>query len=106
MAGANPIWTAEDDDDAAGGGKVVAGDLGNPMVTGAGAGINPLYKDDRRGYDNYSMSSGDSVLIGVEDNQDFKDYKGHKNVRRPLKYQDRIISRICRGIFKSASADP
>ena len=59
---------------------LAAPDLGNPLASGAGAGINPLYKDDRHGYDAYSTSSGDSVLIGVEDNQEFRDYKGHTNV--------------------------
>ncbi len=38
--------------------------------------INPLYKDDRKEFeDSESLSSGDSVLIGIEDQPEFKNYK-------------------------------
>ena len=73
-AGANPIWTVDGD----GEGPAAR------MSAAAGAGINPLYYGGDGGdYDAYSSAgSGDSVLIGVEDNQDFRDYEGHKNVRK------------------------
>ncbi len=44
--------------------------------------MNPLYGRDHRQLDAYSTGSGsgDSIFIGVEDDQDFRDYEGHKNV--------------------------
>ena len=41
--------------------------------------INPLYKNDQDD-DTDSDSSGDNVIIGVEDQDDFKDYQDRYDV--------------------------
>ena len=59
--GTNPLWNPDEDISA------------KPVVVNK---LNPLYKDDRKEFeDTDSLSSGDSVLIGVEDQPEFK---GHK----------------------------
>ncbi len=53
----------------------------NPLVLG----VNPLFgARANEAYDNDSdgaSSSGDEILIGIEDRDDFRDYKGHRHVR-------------------------
>ena len=57
ILGANPVWNPEEED--------------GPKVKNR---INPLYKNDQDD-DTDSDSSGDNVIIGVEDQDDFKDYQ-------------------------------
>ncbi len=65
-SGANPIWNIE-------------GDMENP-VSAPGQQVNPLFNKINDG-DTTSNGSGDSVLIGVEDQAEFNQYRGHKDVR-------------------------
>jgi hypothetical protein len=51
--------------------------------------MNPLFKNDA--YDTDSLGSGDSVLIGVEDQAEFKNYKGHKDVGQTMSYNIQIL---------------
>ena len=44
------------------------------------------FQDRGSDYDASSLDSGDDVFIGVEDKDEFKNYKGHKNVRHLNEY--------------------
>ena len=65
ILGANPVWNPEEED--------------GPKVKNR---INPLYKNDQDD-DTDSDSSGDNVIIGVEDQDDFKDYQDRYDVNTP-----------------------
>ena len=69
LSGANPIYDIEDNGKYLGG--VPDPTLANPL---GNHGANPLYN---QGYDDTSsVGSGGSVLIGVEDTEDFRGFQG------------------------------
>ncbi|TRY80661.1 hypothetical protein TCAL_16764 [Tigriopus californicus] len=76
-SGANPIFNIEDD----------IADFGNaPYQTDnpLGKNIQSAYADNGREFDASSLGSGDSVLIGIENQAEFKNYEGQsRNISRP-----------------------
>ena len=69
--GANPMWNPDEEED----------------ITKMKNKVNPLYQINNQENDYDSDSSGDNVIIGVEDQDDFKDYQE----RYDVKFQIMII---------------
>ena len=85
FAGANPIWNPDETAD-------------EPKLNGK---INPLFKDPGRKGDDSDSGSGDSVFIGVEDQDDFRGYKERyeENVCQLILQQSSGIIYSFLGIF-------
>lgn len=46
-----------------------------------GKNVQSVYADNGRDLDTSSVGSGDSVLIGIENQAEFKNYKGNNKVQ-------------------------
>ncbi len=62
--GANPVWNPE---------EVL-------KPNGLSNGLNPLYRDDDKEFDDSESNDGDDVFIGIENQDDFKGYKDRYDV--------------------------
>ena len=64
VEGTNPVWNPEE----------------TQKANGLSHGLNPLYRDEDKEFDDSESNDGDDVFIGVENQDDFKGYKDRYDV--------------------------
>ena len=64
VEGANPVWNPEE----------------TQKANGLSHGLNPLYRDEDKEFEDSESNDGDDVFIGVENQDDFKGYKDRYDV--------------------------
>ena len=64
VQGANPVWNPEE----------------TQKTNGLSHGLNPLYRDEDKEFEDSESNDGDDVFIGVENQDDFKGYKDRYDV--------------------------
>ena len=64
VEGANPVWNPEE----------------TQKTNGLSHGLNPLYRDEDKEFEDSESNDGDDVFIGVENQDDFKGYKDRYDV--------------------------
>ena len=64
IQGANPVWNPEE----------------TQKTNGLSHGLNPLYRDEDKEFEDSESNDGDDVFIGVENQDDFKGYKDRYDV--------------------------